>query len=839
MKKILYLVDTYSIIFRAYYAIPALYTSSGFQTNAVFGVIKSIIKLREKFNPEFMCAVYDSIGKTFRKEIAEDYKANRVKAPDDLKKQFPIIENIVKNFGIPSIRIEGYEADDVLAAITKKLKDKFDEIVILTGDKDLFQLIDDRVAIFDPKYNKWYHRKETYEKFGVWPEQIKDFLSLVGDASDNIKGAPGIGKKTAAKLLNEYTNLDNIYINKEKLGNGIQRSLEEFAKYKDVSVKLITMKTDLPINGSMEYFGISEPEHNKLIEEFQNLEFHSLIKELHLNLPTSFIEFLPIEKFKRTDIIFFKIIDDKVIALNSNGTVSIFELFQFEFDANSTYISYDIKSDFKFLIENNILLPKKYFDLLIAHHILKGGKKILSYDDLIMDYPVSNLMQFKDKINLDIKILEEIKKLYHISQIYKEMTTYQTFELMYEKVLKPIELPLIPILANMELKGIKIDMDIFGSVKKEYQKMAKDLEKEIIELCGEPFNIDSPKQLGQILFYKLDLPIIKKMKTGPSTNNSVLNALIKTTKNATHFQILKSIISYREIAKLLNTYLVGFEKHITHESHKIHTTFYQSVTATGRLSSENPNLQNIPIRSEKGSIMRKMFIPSKANYSLLSLDYSQIELRVLAVMTKDKNLMDGFKQGLDIHIHTASKILSIPIEKVGKKERSIGKTINYAVIYGMSAYHLSQRMDISMNEAQAFIDTYYKEYSGVKKFKEELIEEAEKKGYVETYFGRRRYIPELLSRDKNIQNSGIRIAVNAPVQGTASEIVKLAMIKIEGKQFPIDMLLQIHDELIFEGETELLEKYSSRIAEIMETIVNFGVDLKVDYNIGKNWLDIH
>ncbi|MCD6579382.1 hypothetical protein J7L48_07880 [bacterium] len=838
MKKF-YLIDTSSIIFRSYYAITHLNTSAGFPTNAIYGVIKSLNKIREDLKPNYICTVYDSIGKTFRKELTADYKANRAKVPDDLIAQFPHIEEIIHLFGIPSLRIEGLEADDVIASLIKKFYNEYDKFIIITGDKDLFQLIDDKVIIFDPKANIEYDKEKTFEKFNVYPKQIRDYLSLVGDASDNVKGAPGIGKKTAAILLGKYGNIEKIYEHMDELKPGQIRGLEEFSQYREQTIELITLVEDAKISVNLNELKIKQPNIQYLVSKLKELELFSLINDLNMEQEEEKIEIQEFDSFDMGKEIFSKLYNDKIFLFNGNtATYTSIEKCKEIFNRDIHFISYNMKEDLKTLMKNDFPLPKKYFDLIIGEHLIKGGKRYVEFKDLESEYVINKNVSFSSN-NLLINEINILKELYKGYQIYKKMREFNSFNETFENALRKIELPLIPVLAQMELNGITIDIDAMREIKILYKKKINLLEKETLELCGENFNLDSPKQLREILFVKLSMQPGKKTKTGFSTDSSVLSTLLRTTQNPTHVQILKNVLEYRELSKMVNTFINGFAKYVSKNNNKVHSTFHQTVTTTGRLSSESPNLQNLPIKTERGRVLRKLFIPEHKENLLLSLDYSQVELRVLANFSHDPGLVNAFKNDIDIHSLTTSKILNIPIEDVKKEDRRIGKILNFGIIYGMGPYHLSQSMNIGMKEAKNFIEAYYETYAGVKKYQDGLILNALETGYVETLFKRRRYIPELLSKNDRIKKSGIRAAINAPIQGTASELIKLAMIKIYSMDLPLQLIIQIHDELVFEGNNKDIEVYSRTIKEIMENIVELDVKLKVDYKIGKNLLEVH
>ncbi len=838
MDNTLYLIDTYSIIFRAYYGIQRLSRRDGFATNAIFGSVKSLLKILVDFNPKYICAVFDSVGKTFRKEADGSYKANRAVAPEDLVAQFPVIEEFIGTMGFPRLRIEGLEADDVIATLAVKFRDEFGRIVIFTGDKDLFQLIDEKVEIFDPKLEKWFDRNGTFEKFGVYPSQIKDFLALVGDSSDNIRGAPGIGEKTAVKLLGEYGSLEALYGTIGNLPERIRRSLEEFSGYRKNTEMLLTLLVKEDAEVSRDDLILHITDRAKLGELIGQYEFQSLLKDFEIEKKEKYLSLCTQEDLKDSGILFIDCPDEKELFIIDEGICRFIKMDIGEFPEEylkKRLVSPSVKNVLKAFLKAGKGTFGKFFDIFISAHILHDSARVIDLDDLINIYPVTE--RFASRAGLEAYDFDRFNMLFHAANCYFGIMDTEGFKENYLPVCEKLEFPLIPVLCEMEMNGIKIDRVIFEDIKSEYRKIANALEKEILEGCGESFNLESPKQLAGILYSRLNYPVVKKTKTGPSTDSDALEKILSREEDAKRRKVIQDILDYREVRKILSTYLEGFDRHI--KNGRVHSTFLQTSTSTGRLSSENPNMQNIPIKTEKGALLRKFFVPSSEGLLMLSIDYSQIELRILAEFSGDEAMNASFATGTDIHAQTASRILGISLDEVGKRERMIGKTINFGIIYGMGPFHLSDSIGISMNEAKRFIESYYREFKGVKAYQDALISEALKTGYVETLFKRKRYIAELLSPSERMKNAGIRAAVNAPIQGTASEIIKLAMIEIFRQELPVKMLLQIHDELIFEGPAREMPSAAEKIRGIMEGVVRFKVPLKAEYKVGSNWYDIH
>ncbi len=811
MKKFL-LLDAHSLIFRAYFAFikNPLKNSKGQNTSGIFGFLNTFKKLRAKFESDYMCLAFDAPGETFRDRVFKEYKATRPPAPKDIPFQIEMAREITRLLGVRSFEVPGYEADDILATLTQKLQEH-GEVYIISSDKDLMQLINDRVFIYDTFNDIIYNREKVQEKFGVLPERIGDYLALCGDSIDNIPGVPGIGPHRATELINKYTN--------------IQEALEKDAKLnanRDVlllSKKLVELNINVPINPAPEDLLIKEPDTEKLLEILSELEFHSLIKDFAKKTESSITVktgMIPGESIK--DFIGIFLHDDKLLmsygeevyAVNAQSSQHIL------LNTEITKIGYDIKE----IIKQTDLKPP-VFDVKIAAWLVDPNIKNYSFEDICIKY-LNRYVEPKPEVvaKLSVNLYESLKT--RLNEL-GEMELYQT-----------IEEPLIFVLARMEKRGIGIDIPFLQDLRRRIDKKLTDLADECYRIAGSVFNLNSPKQLSHILFEKLKLPPVKKGKSHYSTDFEVMQQL-------SHKHPLPGkILEYRELAKISSSFIEPLIE--LAKNGRIHTTFNQTGTATGRLSSSDPNIQNIPIRSLWGSELRKGFVAQKG-FLLVSADYSQIELRILAHITKDKNLIEAFKSGRDIHNHTASIIFNVPEEAVNEHQRRIAKVVNYGLIYGMSDYGLSQELGISREEASQFIQSYYTLYPGVEEWRQSAIANAEEKGYTETIFRRKRPIPEINSENHTIKEMARRLAINTPIQGTAADLIKMAMIKVEQNLnqagFQSGLLLSIHDELLFEIEDSRIDEAKTIIREAMENVAEFEIPVEVNINTGKNWAKAH
>ncbi|MBM3702920.1 MAG: DNA polymerase I [Actinobacteria bacterium] len=904
------LIDGNNIAYRAFYAIPDnISTSSGIITNAVLGFTNMLLKLIEEQHPDTIVCAFDSKIPTFRHKIFDRYKINRKKMPTELSIQFPLIKEVLDAFNIIYLEKDGFEADDILAGIVNSIKDEFNQIIIVTGDKDILQLVSGNIKVMAIKKGITdtviFDRLKVEEKFGVKPENMKDLLALMGDNSDNIPGVPGIGPKTARLLVKKYGCLEEIYKNINKEDNPRLRELLTNNKnLAELSKELTTLRiawdTDVSEVINKSFKNIS---FNKVKQLFESLEFRSLEKRLvDLKDKINFKEEIPVVK-KRADKINLKhlIRGSNLEILNKNLTTNIY-ITEFTGDdafygiilysgADSAFLierdslnesairetikkllenkeikksGFDFKRIYKILKNYGICLSGKFIDYKILYLILNPLKSTTTLDEITGDLlnmeiedielsegkEGSDLIEFKDikekkQLILDLyknekqKIKADKEKLDGILKrlsLYKKIETGLLEKIKKEKLDKlywQIEEPLIQVLAEMEYTGVNIDKKYLSSLIEEYKLDIGRLEKEIYKFCGEEFNINSSQQLSEILYGKLNLPVTKKTKTGFSTDAGALKAIYDSSP------IIRKILDWREKTKLKNTYIDVLPALIDPEDLRVHTTYNQLGTSTGRISSSDPNLQNIPVRTDYGRQIRKAFIPGKGYDLILASDYSQIELRVLAHLSGDENLIDSFNRGEDIHNRTASEIFGVSYDDVDVTLRRKAKAINFGIIYGMTEYGLKSRLSIPEEEAKEYIQKYFDRYTGVKKYLKFLIDDAYKKGYTTTIFGRKRYLKELGSSNVRIRSLGERFAVNTPIQGSAADIVKLSTVilfnKLKLNNIDSNIILHVHDELVLELKERDLEKIKKIVIESMENCVSLKVKLRVDIKTGKNW----
>ena len=904
------LIDGNNIAYRAFYALPdSISTSSGIITNAVLGFTNMLLKLIEEQHPDTILCAFDSKVPTFRHKIFDRYKINRKKMPTELSSQFPLIKEVLDAFNIIYLEKDGFEADDILAGIVNSIKNEFNQIIIVTGDKDILQLVSGNIKVMAIKKGITdtviFDRLKVEEKFGVKPENMKDLLALMGDNSDNIPGVPGIGPKTARLLVKKYGCLEEIYKNINKIDNPRLRELLTNNKnLAELSKELTTLKiardTDVSEVINKSFKNIS---FNKVKQLFESLEFRSLEKRLvNLKDKINFKEEIPVVK-KRADKINLKRLtgDSNLEILNKNLTTNIYiteftgddafygiilysgvdSAFLIEKDSlNESAIrenikkllenkeikksGYDFKKIYKILKDYGICLSGKLIDYKILYLILNPVKSTTTLDEITGDLlnmeiedielsegkEGSDLIEFKDikekkQLILDLykdekqKIKADKEKLDGILKrlsLYKKIETGLLEKIKKEKLDKlywQIEEPLIQVLAEMEYTGVNIDKKYLSSLIEEYELDIGRLEKEIYKLCDEEFNINSSQQLSGILYRKLNLPVTKKTKTGFSTDAGALKAIYDSSP------IIKKILDYREKTKLKNTYIDVLPALIDPKDLRVHTTYNQLGTSTGRISSSDPNLQNIPVRTDYGRQIRKAFIPGKGYDLILASDYSQIELRVLAHLSVDGNLLGSFNREEDIHTRTASEIFGVSYDDVDVTLRRKAKAINFGIIYGMTEYGLKSRLSISEEEAKEYIQKYFDRYPGVKKYLKFLIDDAYKKGYTTTIFGRKRYLKELGSSNVRIRSLGERFAVNTPIQGSAADIMKLSTVilfnKLKLNNIDSNIILHVHDELVLELKERDLEKIKKIVIESMENCVSLKVKLRVDIKTGKNW----
>jgi len=798
MKKI-YLIDGSGIIYRSFYALPELKTSTGFTTNAIYGFTSTLLKILKENKPEYIAVFFDTPLPTFRHKTFEGYKEKRKPMPEELSGQISKIKEIIRCFGIKYIEIEGFEADDLIASFVEKYKKEICKIFIIGSDKDIFQLVDENVFIINPVNYEIIDKEWIIKKYGFLPEKIVDFIALAGDPIDNIPGIPGIGEKTAILLLSKFDSVEEIYENIEKIeSEKLRRKIKENKEITLLSKNLARLNRTALEEINCEDIKIGKPDLYKLIEIFELFEF----KKLKNILKEIYPEVEQVEEIEQ--IVGF-----------SEGEL----------------VKYDI-------IKKNI---EKYKKILEDKHIKKIG---FNLKDKIVE--LKNLGIAFENVDFDFSIAKHLtckiiynKNLFNLKEEYEKLLISLD---MYD-LFKNLEMPLIEVLAWMEINGIKVDIEYLNQLNEKFNEEIEEIKDKIYSLSGEIFNLNSPSQVGEILFEKLKLPIIKKTKKGYATDISVLRKL------SSFHPLPEYLLKYRELFKIKSTYIEGLENFVNEKTGRIHPYFSQISTSSGRLTCSNPNLQNLPIKTQKGGLIRKAFCAEGDNL-LYSFDYSQIELRVLAHFSEDPALIDAFEKDKDIHNETAELILSSdslfsPLnfsELTKEDKRRIAKTINFGIIYGMSPYGLSKELNISEQEASIFIKKYFEKFKKVKEYIEKTIKKAEENGYVETLLKRRRYIPELKSSNRNEKEFGKRVAINMPIQGTAAEIIKIAMNKIyqkfKEKNLNSKLILQIHDELLFEVVPSEEKIVKEIVEEIMKNTITLKVPIKVDIKKGKNFLEM-
>ena len=857
MKKLL-IVDGNSILNRAYYGIRPLTAPDGTPTNAVYGFLNILFKYLEEDRPDFICVAFDVKEKTFRHKMFDQYKAQRKPAPEDFIAQLPVIKEVLSAMNIKCLEKDGYEADDIIGTVSRICEEKGIECSVLTGDKDDLQLASELIKIklvitrMGQTTTTVYDHNGVYEKYGVTPSEFIDVKGLMGDTSDNIPGVKGIGEKTAFSLIQQYKSIENIYEKFEEIEAtpSVKKKLEEGKEDAYLSKTLATIERNVPMDLPVEEFLLGEYDNETLGALFLRLNFKSFVKKLGVEVKApetvkiegKLIRITP-ENAPIGKKIFVKFYGDD-LAYTENGTDIYYventdkEFLKKVFEGDAEKISYDLKSDILYLRNIGIEYNNAIFDIVIGAYILNPSKADYDLDRLAFDMLGVSIdknsedngqltMDFGDNKDDVVSEMAVISRLYE--KISEELKNNGQTDL-YEK----IEFPLIEVLADMQTEGVFVDKDELNAFGKKLKIRIEELEKLIYAEAGHKFNINSPKQLGEVLFEEMGLPHGKKTKTGYSTNVDVLNKL------APSYEIVSYVLEYRHLAKLRSTYVDGLIGVIDEKTGRIHSNFNQTITATGRLSSTEPNLQNIPVRTELGREIRKMFI-AEGDRLFVDADYSQIELRVLAHIAGDKNMQEAFISGTDIHTKTASEVFHTPIDQVTSMMRSRAKAVNFGIVYGIGEFSLAQDLKISIKEAKQYIEDYLKHYPAVKEYMENTISKGREDGFVSTIFGRRRYIPELSVSNKMTQAFGERVAMNAPIQGTAADIIKIAMVnvyrKLKESGLKSKLILQIHDELIVETYPDELDRVMEIVKTEMENATSLSVPLIVDINSGKSWYD--
>ena len=875
MDKLLILIDGNSLMNRAYYALPELMNKKGQHTNAIYGFANILFKIMDTYKPSHISVAFDLKAPTFRHKQYDAYKGNRKKMPDELREQVEPLKKMIDAFGINRIELEGYEADDLIGTVAKNFEQDGFEVYIITGDKDALQLVSDKIKVLFTKKGiselDEYDPDKMTEKYELTPQQFIDLKGLMGDQSENIPGVAGIGEKTGIKLLKEYGSIENIYMNIDEISKSVKAKLEAGYDMAFLSKSLATIMVDIPLELKVDEFEKKDIDKNTLISLFSEFEFNSLIGKVG-NDESGLIDKVQKEYLISNDI---ELLIDKATSLKSlnlfsiakSGLVSdkrLINLFAkideeffnieekdvsklkdvFENPEIKKY-GYNLKNDCLILKPYEINLTGLYFDIAIAEYLIDSTSSNYEIKDIALKYNLGDVLSLeellgKGKSKKDFKDLSDAQisgyacSVLDIVDNGKEalITTIENYtmhNLFYE-----VEMPLVEILADMEYIGISADKEVLNELKQKFDIEIKTLEASIYEYAGENFNINSPKQLGHILFDKLGLPAIKKTKTGYSTNAEVLEAL------SDKHPIIDKITLYRQYTKLQSTYVDGLLNIINPKTGRIHSSFNQTITTTGRISSTEPNMQNIPVRLEIGRELRKVFVAPEDMY-LVDADYSQIELRILAHIANDEGLIDAFSKGDDIHTITASEVFNVPLDEVTKELRSAAKAVNFGIVYGISDFGLSNNLGISKQVAKEYIDNYFARYPYVKKYMEDIVEKAKNDGYVETYIGRRRYIPELGSNNFIMKNLGKRLAMNTPIQGSAADVIKIAMVKVyarlKSEGLKSKLILQVHDELIIESPDSEKSYVADLLKEEMESAVDLNVKLTVDAKWGKSWYE--
>ena len=880
MENTLIIIDGNSIINRAFYALPDMSNSEGLKTNAIFGFVRMMFKIIEDYQPTHMSVAFDKKAPTFRHKQYADYKAGRKKMPDELAQQLQPLKDLLDKFNINRLELEGYEADDLIGTVARLGEENDFKVYIVTGDKDAIQLASHKTTTLITKKGvgevEEYNYDSVLERYEMTPTQFIDLKGLMGDKSDNIPGVPGVGEKTGIKLLKQYSTIENLIEHTDELKGSIKKKIEENKDLALMSKELATIITNVPIEVKLEDLAYGDYNKDDVVEKFKEFGFTSLITKLldieggettikeeidlkieHLDNVEDFIKKAEENKKVIIDVIGKEgnILDKRVlyVFLSLDGN-EIYYVNEDELPQIKTLLSnpeikkhgYDLKEDYILLKPYEIELNSMDFDITIAEYLI-DSKSSTSYEcsAIAMKYLTRKIKSKEDLLGKGAKAkkFDEIEFdelsayigdiLNTVNGVYPKMEE-NLKETEMDGLFYHVEMPLVEVLGSMEYIGMKVDKDQLNELKEKFTTIINELENEIFELAGEPFNINSPKQLGVVLFEKLGLPVIKKTKTGYSTNAEVLEKL------RDKHEIIDKITEYRQIVKLNSTYVEGLLKIINPKTGRIHSSFNQTITTTGRISSTEPNMQNIPVKTEMGRDIRKVFVADD-NCKLVDADYSQVELRVLAHMSGDENMIDAFKHGEDIHSKTASQIFDVDIKDVTSKQRIEAKAINFGIIYGKTDFGLSQDLNIPVATAKAYIDSYFNKYPKIKEFMDEAVESATETGYATTILNRRRYIPEIKASNFIVRNQGKRFAMNAPIQGSAADIIKVAMVNVYNKLKENNMksrlILQVHDELIVEAVDEELEMAEKIVREEMENAQSMDVKLDVDLNTGDSWYE--
>ncbi|RJQ14172.1 MAG: DNA polymerase I [Nitrospiraceae bacterium] len=870
-------------MYRAFFAIRNLSASDGFPTNAIYGFTSMILKILREKKPEYFAIVFDTPAPTKRHEVYEAYKAHRPGMPDDLRRQVPFIKEIIQAFNIESIEKPGYEADDILGVLAKEGEAEGLDVYIVTADKDMCQVVSPKIRLYDTMKEKFTEEKDVIERFGVGPSRFPEIIALMGDVSDNIPGVPGIGEKTAVRLLKEFGSLENLVENYSRVKNPkLKEAISQNMENIKLSRELATFHPDVPLDKSVKDLRPGEPDWGKLLSSFRRFGFGSLLKLIPETSGPDKTEYIAVLDADALEEALSPVRDEVTVDTETTSqspmTAELVGISLSREEGKAYYVpvahsypgapeqlskrqvldrmkgmlenpeikktGHNIKYDLIVLKNEGIDLQGIAFDTMLASYLLNPNKTNHNLADVSLEYLGIKKLSFNDVIGKgrnfsEVSVSDAARYSGEDAAVTLKLKEHFGPRLEDEglsKLFHEMELPLIEVLADMEMAGVKIDIPLMDTLSRRLASELVSIEKRIYFIAGEEFNINSPKQLQEILFEKLGLRTLRKTKTGFSTDADVLEQL------ALEHELPREIIEYRMLAKLRNTYVDALPRTINPKTGRLHTSFNQTITATGRLSSSEPNLQNIPVRGEWGTRIREAFIADEGNL-LISSDYSQIELRVLAHLSQDKGFMEVFRHDGDIHTRTATELFGVSAAEVTPEMRRRAKTVNFGIVYGISPYGLSRQLGIPPDESRDYIDTYFARHCGVKEYMEKMIEVATETGFISTIFNRKRPIPELRSTNKNTRQLGERLAINTPVQGSAADIIKVSMLNIRKRlkkeRLRTRMLLQVHDELLFEAPEEEKDMIRALVKEEMENAVTLDVPLKVDIGIGKNWAGAH
>jgi len=923
-SKNLFLLDAYALIYRGYYAFiknPRI-NSKGTDTSAILGFMNSLFDIIRTQNPDYLAVAFDKGGSVTRSEMFEEYKSNRDKTPEPILVAIPYIKEILKGMKIPILEKEGFEADDIIGTVAKDAEENNFKVYMVTPDKDFAQLVSNNIFLCKParmgNSMEIWGVDEVKDKFEVGsPDQVIDYLGMMGDSVDNIPGLPGVGDKTAKKFIKQYGSLENLLQNAHKVTGKLGEKIIENKELGVLSKKLAKIILDVPIDYNLDEFKLSDPDKEKVLKVFDELEFKRIKETFFKIFGTNSIKsqekgaeavqgdlfsetynlksnidnlndlkstYQKVESFEELNLLVDKMMKQEVVAfdteteglnafetnivgisfswkkgigyylpITNNKSVheKSFEILKPFFESTEIIkVGHNIKFDIQVLKKYNINVSYPIYDTMVAHYLINPdmrhnldtlSESYLNYSPISIESLIGkkgkNQISMRD-VSID-KITNYASEDADITLQLKGVFDKEIEVNNFNKIFYDIEIPMINVLSDMETEGIKIDTSYLKKLDKEFEEDLGKLKKEIFKKAGEEFNLNSPKQLGEILFDKLKLVSkAKKTKTGQySTSEEVLSSL------ANDHKIIEKILEWRSLDKLQNTYVKSLPKEVSRLTNRVHSSFNQTVTTTGRLSSNNPNLQNIPIRTANGQKIRRAFIPRNSDYILMAADYSQIELRVIASISNEENMIDAFINNQDIHTMTASKIYNVDPENVTREQRGNAKTVNFGIIYGVSAFGLSQQTDLNRSESKVMIDNYFLNYPGLKKYMSDQINFARNNGYVETIMGRRRYLQNINSQNNMLRSSAERNAINAPIQGSAADIIKIAMININSEfkkqSLKSKMLLQVHDELVFDVHNSEKDQIKDIVKTTMESAVKLKVPLKIDLEFGKNWLEAH